>query len=261
MKKLNITFIVVVIMFLLAACGSDNKQAESDNGFDLVKNGKFTFASSGEFKPFSYIEGGGEMTGFDVEVGNAIAKELGLEPEQERYKFSAIVEGVKTGRFDAAVASHTITPERSESVDFSTPYYYSGAQIFVRPDSKVETLEDLEGLEIGLSKGSTYTEYAEQVTDNVKTYDSDVVALQALEKGHHDAVITDFLTGKEAMVSGLDIVDKEMIERSEQAVAVGKDHPELLDAVNDALETLREDGTLTELSEKYFEADITEVPE
>lgn len=266
MRKLNIALFSVLMMLMLSACGSDDTEAETEEGdasssYELVKGGNFTFASSGEFKPFSYIEGGGEMTGFDVEVGNAIAKELGLEPKQERYKFSAIVEGVKTGRFDAAVASHTITPERSESVDFSTPYYYSGAQIFVRSDSDVESLEDLEGLEIGLSKGSTYTEYAEQVTDNIMTYDSDVVALQALEKGHHDAVITDFLTGKEAIASGLEIVDKEMIERSEQAVAVSKDNPKLLEAINEALETLRENGTLTELSEKYFEADITEKPE
>lgn len=263
MRKLNIAFISMVTLLLLAACSSGDKKtdAESDNGYDLVKDGEFTFAASGELKPFSYLEGGGEMTGYDVEVGNAIAEKLGLEPQQERYKFSAIVEGVKTGRFDAAVASHTITPERSESVDFSTPYYYSGAQIFVRPDSDVETLEDLEGMEIGLAKGTTYTEFAEQVTDNVKTYDSDVVALQALEKGHHDAVITDFLTGKEAIASGLDVVDKGMIDRSEQAVAVGKDNPELLNAINDALDVLREDGTLTELSEKYFDADITEEPE
>lgn len=266
MRKLNIALFYILLMIVLAACGSDDTEAESKDGdasnsYDLVKSEKFTFASSGEFKPFSYIESDGEMTGFDVEVGNAIGEALGLEPQQERYKFSAIVEGVKTGRFDAAIASHTITPERSESVDFSTPYYYSGAQIFVRPDSDVETLDDLEGLEIGLSKGSTYTEYAEQVTNNIMTYDSDVVALQALEKGHHDAVITDFLTGKEAITSGLDIVDKEMIERSEQAVAVGKDNPKLLEAINDALETLRDNGTLTELSEKYFDADITEEPE
>lgn len=261
MKRLNIAFIIIIAVLLLAACSSGNKKTEADNGYDLVKDGKFTFAASGELKPFSYVEGGGEMTGYDVEVGNAIAEELGLEPQQERYKFSAIVEGVKTGRFDAAVASHTITPERSESVDFSTPYYYSGAQVFVRPDSDVETLEDLEGKEIGLAKGTTYTEFAEQVTDNIKTYDSDVVALQALEKGHHDAVITDFLTGKEAIASNLDVVDKEMIDRSEQAVAVSKDNPELLDAVNDALEALREDGALTELSEKYFDVDITEEPE
>ncbi len=267
MKKLNFALILLLSFFVLAACGSDkDSDAESNEGnhdqpYELVKSGTFTFASSGEFKPFSYIESDGTMTGFDVEVGMAIAEELGLEAAQERYKFSAIVEGVKTGRFDAAVASHTITPERAENVDFSTPYYYSGAQIFVRPDSDIETLDDLKDLEIGLSKGSTYTEYAEQVTDNVKTYDSDVVALQALEKGHHDAVITDFLTGKEAIGSGLDIEGKELIERSEQAVAISKDNPELLDAVNEALDTLRENGKLKELSEKYFDSDITEAPE
>ncbi len=256
--------LIALFTILLTACGEEKdketsaEQGESD--YNLVKEGSFTFAASGEFKPFSYVEADGKMTGFDIEVGNAIAEELGLDPVQKRYKFSAIVEGVKTGRFDAAVASHTITPERSENVDFSTPYYYSGAQIFVRPDSDLEKLDDLEGLEIGLSKGSTYTEYAEQVTDNIKTYDSDVVALQALEKGHHDAVITDFLTGKEAIASGLKIEGKDLIERSEQAVAVSKDNPELLKAVNDALETLREDGTLKSLSEKYFDADITEEP-
>lgn len=262
MRKLNLALFVVLILVLLAACGTDKSvSGAKDVPYDLVDGSSFTFAASGEFKPFSYVGTDGKMDGFDVAVGNAIAKELGLKPVQKRYKFSAIVEGVKTGRFDAAVASHTITPERSKSVDFSDPYYYSGAQIFVRPDSPVETLDDLKGKEIGLSKGSTYTGYAQKVTDNIQTYDSDVVALQALEKGHHDAVITDFLTGKEAITSGLKIKGKELIERSEQAVAVSKDNPELLKAVNKALKTLRENGKLKELSEKYFGTDITELPE
>lgn len=61
------------------------------------------------------------MSGFDIEVGEAIAKEMGLEPVQKRIKFKGIVEGVKTGRADAAVASHTINPQRSKHVSFSTP--------------------------------------------------------------------------------------------------------------------------------------------
>ncbi|MBO8155911.1 MAG: transporter substrate-binding domain-containing protein [Bacillaceae bacterium] len=260
MKK---TLTVLFGLFLLAALTACGGKAETESGMTLVEEGKFTFAASGEFKPFSWTLDDGTMTGFDIEVGEAVAKELGLEPAQKKHKFSAIVEGVKSGRFDAAVASHTITPERQEHVDFSTPYYYSGAQIFTQPGSDLETLEDLEGKVIGVSKGSTYMEYAQEVTDSdhIKIFDSDVVALQALDSGKMDAVITDFLTGKEAIANGLNIEAKAMLDRSEQAIAVAKDNPELLEKVNEALETLREDGTLKELSEKYFGYDITTKPE
>ncbi|QAS54023.1 transporter substrate-binding domain-containing protein [Halobacillus litoralis] len=275
MKKylLMITLSILTI-FALAACGSseddgettgdtneDTTEGSADTEYNLVEDGKFTFAASGEFRPFSMTDASGEMTGYDIDVANAIAEELGLEPNPQKQKFASIVEGVKTERFDAAVASHTITEERQKEVDFSTPYYYSGAQIFTRPDSDVQSLEDLEGMEIAISKGSTYSKYAEEVTDNVKTYDSDVVALQSLAKGRHDAVITDFLTGKEASGEGLEIEAKEMIERSEQAIAVSKENEALLEEINAALDKLRENGTLTEISEEYFGEDITTVPE
>jgi polar amino acid transport system substrate-binding protein len=228
---------------------------------DLVEDGKFTYAASGEFKPFSFTNDDGSMSGFDIEVAEAVAKELGLEPVQNKFKFGGIVEGVKSGRFDAAVASHTITEERLQAVNFSMPYYYSGPQIYVRPDGSIETLEDLEGLEIAVSKGSTYTANAEEVTDNIQFYDSDVVALEALSKGKHDAVITDFITGKEAIGAGMKIEGKELIGRSEQAIGVAKDNEELLEKVNEALKTLRENGTLTEISKKYIGEDITVDPE
>src|SRR5690606_2477413 len=127
-------------ILLLAACGSTSTTNES--GCILAKEGEFAYASSGEFKRFSVTEPDGTMTGYDIEVGEAVAKELGLEPVQVKMKFGSIVESVKTGRVDAAVASHTITEERLQEVNFSTPYYYSGPQIFVRPDSSVEVLDD-----------------------------------------------------------------------------------------------------------------------
>ncbi|QHT47320.1 transporter substrate-binding domain-containing protein [Halobacillus sp. ACCC02827] len=269
-KRWGLLLFSVLLVLVLTACGGGEEEEESsgDSGgdseagseFELVEDGKFTFAASGEFRPFSMTEGG-ELSGFDIDVANAIAEELGLEPSPQKQKFASIVEGVKTGRFDAAVASHTITEERQQEVSFSTPYYYSGAQVFTRPDSDVETLQDLEGMEVAVSKGSTYAPFAEEVTDNIKTYDSDVVALQSLAKGRHDAVITDFLTGKEAQGEGLDIEAKELIERSEQAVAVSKENEALLEEINAALETLRENGTLTEISEEYFGEDITTAPE
>lgn len=261
MKKfLSLFILMVTLTGLLAACGSDEK-ASGDGGMDLAEEGKFTFASSGEFKPFSVTSGGGKMSGFDIDVAEAVAKELGLEPNQKKFKFASIVEGVKSGRFDAAVASHTINEDRLKHVDFSTPYYYSGPQIFVRPDSDVQKLSDLKGKEIAVSKGSTYAKSAEEVTDNIVLYDSDVTALEALANKRHDAVITDFVTGKEAIGAGLKIEGRELLGRSEQAIAVAKDNDELLKKVNEALDTLRENGTLKKISEKYFGEDITVKPE
>lgn len=254
-KKILKGMIVAASVAVLAACGS-NEEASS-GGMDLAEEGKFTYASSGEFNPFSVTQDDGSMTGFDIEVAEAVAKELGLEPVQQKFKFGGIVEGVKSGRFDAAVASHTITEERLQAVDFSIPYYYSGPQIYVRPDSDVETLEDLEGLEVAVAKGTTYQKTVSEVTDNIKFYDSDVVALEALSSGKHDAVITDFVTGKEAIGAGMNIEGKQLLEKSEQAIAVAKDNDELLEKINDALEKLHEDGTLTEISKEYIGEDIT----
>jgi len=254
MKALSI----LILLISLAACGSDKT---STNGMNLVDEGKFTFASSGEFKPFSVTDTDGKMTGFDIEVAEAIAKELGLDPVQKKFKFGGIVEGVKAGRFDAAVASHTITEERLKAVNFSTPYYYSGPQIFVRPDSSIKTLDDLKGKEIAVSKGSTYAKTAEEVTDKIILLDSDVTALEALSKGKHDAVITDFITGKEAIGTGMKIAGKELLGRSDQAIAIAKDNKKLLEEVNKALQTLRDNGTLTKISKKYIGEDITVDPE
>lgn len=259
MSKKWILFAALVLSLLsLTACAEKEKL---DDGTELVDKDELIFTASGEFKPFSYLKDDLSMTGFDIEVGEALAKEMGLKPVQKRMKFKGIVEGVKTGRADVAVASHTINPQRSKHVLFSTPYYYSGPQIFVRPDSSIQTVDDLKGKEVAVAKGSTYADTASKYTSNIKMYDSDITALKALSTGRHDAVITDFVTGKSAAKEGFEIEGRQLIERSEQAVVVPKDNPQLLKRVNEALENLRKDGTLSKISQKYFGEDITTKPE
>lgn len=259
MSKKWILFAALVLSLLsLTACAEKEKL---DDGTELVDKDELIFTASGEFKPFSYLKDDLSMTGFDIEVGEALAKEMGLKPVQKRMKFKGIVEGVKTGRADVAVASHTINPQRSKHVLFSTPYYYSGPQIFVRPDSSIQTVDDLKGKEVAVAKGSTYADTASKYTSNIKMYDSDITALKALSTGRHDAVITDFVTGKSAAKEGFKIEGRQLIERSEQAVVVPKDNPQLLKRVNEALGNLRKDGTLSKISQKYFGEDITTKPE
>ncbi|MFG3613806.1 transporter substrate-binding domain-containing protein [Rummeliibacillus stabekisii] len=259
MKKTYIfTLLGLLLIGLLSGCAEKEKLSD---GTELVEKGKFIYAASGEFKPFSYMKKDLTMTGFDIAVGEAVGKELGLEPVQKRMKFKGLIEGIKTGRADVAVASHTINDARAKHVAFSTPYYYSGPQIFTRPNSKIKTTKDLKGKEVAVAKGSTYADIAGRYTKNVKTYDSDITALKALSMGRHDAVVTDFVTGKSAKKEGFKIKGQQLIERSEQAIVLPKDNPKLLKRVNEALDHLRDDGTLAKISKKYFGQDITKKPE
>jgi polar amino acid transport system substrate-binding protein len=259
MPKIWVLLAVLVLSVLFLSACAEKEQLK--DGTELIDKDELVFTASGEFKPFSYLNDDLTMTGFDIEVGEAIAKEMGLKPVQKRMKFKGIVEGVKTGRADIAVASHTINPQRSKHVLFSTPYYYSGPQIFVRPDSGIKTVDDLKGKEVAVAKGSTYADTASKYTTKIKMYDSDITALKALATGRHDAVITDFVTGKSAAKEGFKIEGRQLIERSEQAVVVPQDNPQLLKRVNEALEKLRKDGTLSKISEEYFGEDITTKPE
>jgi polar amino acid transport system substrate-binding protein len=260
MKKRYI--IILSCLFLLGMLTGCIQKDQLADGTKLIDKQKFIFAASGEFKPFSYVSNDDlSMTGFDIEVGNAVGRELGLEPVQKRMKFKGLIEGIKTGRADAAVASHTINPQRAKHVTFSTPYYYSGPQIFTRPDSKIKTVEDLKGKEVAVAKGSTYAETAKKYTSNIKMYDSDITALNALSIGPHDAIITDFVTGKSAKKEGFNIQEQQLFERSEQAIVIPKDYPILLKRVNEALQKLRNDGTLSRISKEYFGEDITKKPE
>jgi polar amino acid transport system substrate-binding protein len=121
-------------------------------------------------------------------------------------------------------------------------------------------LEDLKDMEVAVSRGSTYADIMDGVSDKIVNYDSDVVALEALNNGRHDAVVTDFVTGREAIGAGMELEGRELLERSEQAIGIAKGNEKLLEAVNKALETLRENGKLKEISEKYFGEDITTEP-
>lgn len=268
-KKLSFLSVVFSAGMLLAACGEEestgSEEGSSTDGgnsdLNLVEEGQFTTASSGLYKPFNYEEGG-TLTGFDIEIGNAIAEEMGLEPNPVTTPFETIIQGLTTNRYDAILGSMAITEERAEQVAFSDPYYYSGGVIFVREGNTEITSEaDLEGATIGVVGQSTYDTAAQNYTDDIQYYNSDVVALQDLEiEGRLDAVITADVVGFEAQNAGLEIEmvgDPLWIEQA--AVAVRPEDEALLEAINEALAAIIEDGTYEEISEKWFGRNLLDV--
>jgi len=222
---------------------------------------KFVFANSGAYKPFSFDKSG-KIVGFDVDIANEIAKRINREPVmQSPVPFDALIQGLKAGKYNALVASHAITDERKQQVDFSRPYYRSGAQIFIADDnSDIKAAGDLQGKKVGVVKASTYLALAKTLTDaeKVTTYDSDVIALQDLRTGRVDAVITDKLVGLIAKnESGLKInAVGEILKQDEMGIAVKKGDTELLKSIDKALEDMIADGTYEKISKRWFDENI-----
>ena len=121
-----------------------NDKPATDNSLARVqKAGKITFALSGGYPPFNYFSSDDKLIGFDVEIGREVAKRLGVKYEPITTDWSGILEGLRSSRYDAILGSMAVTPERLKAVDFTDPYYYSGAQLIVPEDSKIKSIDEL----------------------------------------------------------------------------------------------------------------------
>ncbi|WP_164215881.1 transporter substrate-binding domain-containing protein [Virgibacillus sp. YIM 98842] len=263
--------ITIIFLIILTACGGgEEASTDAETGdaatVTTTEEGKLTFGSSGLYKPFNYEELDGEMAGFEVDLGNAIAEEMGLEPNPVfTQDFGALIEEVNSDRLDVIMGSLTITEERAEAVDFSEPYYVSGGVIFVHEDTDdIESMDDLVGRNVGVITASTYEdlvlEYIDE--DNLATYQSDNVAITDLAAGTDrlDAVMTDKFVGL-LQIEEQDLPVKAVGDRvfdEHIGAAVRKGNQELLDEINRALEVVIENGTYDEISQKWFGENILE---
>jgi len=270
MKKffsLGVVGILLVTLFL-AACGSEGDSGNdasakdnTSNDLDLYKEGTLTFAMSGMYKPFNYVESG-KLKGFDVEIGKALAKEMGLKPNPVTNPWESIIQGLKGKKFDVVIGSMAITEKNKKEVNFTEPYYYSGGSIFVAEgNEEIQGAEDLKGKRIGVVAQSTYDVAAKEYTDDIKYYTGDVTALNDLTiKGRLDAVITAPVIGLEAKAAGLEIKqagDPIWIELA--GIAVRKEDEELLNALNKALKTIIENGEYERISKELFGENLLEL--
>lgn len=253
-RVLYLLGILILSIALITGCG-DKKEAASGS----KEKAKFTYAMSGLYKPFNYKEGD-KLVGFDVEIGAEIAKRMGMVPNPVTNPWETIIQGLKAGKYDAIIGSMAITEKRKEQVDFSRPYYRSGAQVFVSADNDtIKTADDMKGKKIGVVKASTFRDVALKYTgeDKVIGYDSDVIALQDLPTGRINAVITDQLVGIMAINNGLKIKDVgKPLWVDEMAIPVNKGNAELLKKINTALEEMIKDGTYDKISKKWFKRSI-----
>ena len=258
-KKLALlTAVLLTASLILAACG----ESEVDSLTRVEEAGEFTVVGSGGYPPFNFIDDNNDVVGFDVDTGAAIASRLGVELNYETSDWDGLTEGLRAGRYDGILGSMAITEERLEVVNFSTPYYFSGAQLVVRSDSGITDPSQMEGLEIAVVTGTNFVQDAEELGAEAVLYQDDNATLMELIEGRVDGVITDRLVALGAMgeLAGADELELcgEILRLEEMAIAFNQDDEALMERVNEILEEMHEDGTLREISERWHDgADIT----
>ena len=217
----------------------------------------YTVATDSSFVPFEF-EQDGEHVGFDMDIIQAIADEVGFEIELDVTNFDGIIPGLQTGAFDIAIAGITITEERAESVDFTDPYYQSGTRIAVQSGNEdIQEMEDLAGQTVASRLGSAPLDYlAENVPDaETQPFEQLDQMYLAVEGGSADALLYDapnveyYITTSES--SNLEIVGP-LYEAQEYGIAVSQGNEELVSAMNEALAGLLEDGTYADIHEEWF---------
>ncbi|TQL01893.1 amino acid ABC transporter substrate-binding protein [Cellulomonas sp. SLBN-39] len=254
----------------LAACSTADEAAptatsggQDDSLTSVQEAGVIVFGTEGTYRPFSYHEdGSGELTGFDVEIARAVAAELGVEAQFEETQWDAIFAGLESGRFDAIANQVSITPEREEAYTFSAPYTFSrGVVVVPEDDTSITSFADLDGKTTAQSLTSNWYTLAEESGANVEAVEGWAQAVALVQQGRVAATINDELTflDHETQTGGDGLkVAAETEDVSRQAFAFAAGSQELADAVDEALASLAEDGTLAEISQTYFGADVTQ---
>ena len=252
----------------LAGCsGSPASSASPAQSADLLETirqrGTLIVALEGAWQPWSYHDESDTLVGYDVEVSRAIAQQLGVEPEYVESDWDSLFAGMDAGRYDLVCNGVEVTEERAKTYDFTVPYGYIHTALAGRKDNEeIRSFEDLAGKPTANSLASTYMELAEQYGATVQGIDTLEETIQLLAAGRIDATLN-------ADVSFYDYLnvhpeaDFKLVAQTEEAshVAIplrkGEQTAALRQAIDEAIEALRADGTLKEISERYFGQDIS----
>jgi polar amino acid transport system substrate-binding protein len=239
--------------------GGDGSTTGGGGDLGLITEGTMFIGIDSPYPPFDAGQPPNQ-SGYDVDVLDAIADELGLQTEYQDTGFPTIFRDVAAGQFDTAAAASTIKPGREKQVDFTDPYYASATALVVAEGSDIATVDDLSGKIVGTQDGTIQEDYANEETDaaEVRGFPEGTNAISSLLTGAVDAALLDEAVAALAVEKqgGMEIADSfAAITPDLFGFAVAPQNDALREAMNEALAKIKEDGTLTELYEKYFDSE------
>lgn len=218
------------------------------------------FATEASYPPFEFVDANNTIQGFDVDLANALCKELQASCSFSNQAFDSLIPGLKFRRFEAVIAGMDITPERQQQVTFTQPYYDNAAQ-FIAQKGKVASIDALKGKRVGVQNGTTHQKYLMDQYKDITTvpYDSYQNAILDLKNGRLDAVfgdtavVNEWLKQNDTLTSiGDNVTDKNYFGIG-LGIAVRQGNDELAQKFNAALDKIKQDGTYQSIYNKWFQ--------
>jgi cystine transport system substrate-binding protein len=258
-QALRLGVLLVAGGLALPACAADLLDAAKARG-------TLRIGLEGTYPPFNFKDSKtGQLAGYDVDVAKLVAARLGLKPEFVSTEWSAILAGLSAGKYDVIVSQVGMTPKREQAFDFSEPYTYSSPQLVVRKNDALTyaALSDLKGKKVGVGQGTVFEQQAKAVPGiEVKSYPATPENLQDLAFGRVDAALNDSLmVGYLLRNSQLPIKAGARVGKVERiAIPFQKGNPQFKAAINKAIADARADGSLKQISLKWFGIDASRHP-
>ena len=270
MKNATKTLLASVLALGLFGCSNTSApETATDEGTEIAADhlarinsaGELVIGLEGNWQPFSFEDDNGNIIGYDAEVGQEIAKRIGVDAKIVPTAWDGLFAGLDAGVFDVVINGCDITPDRQEKYEFSTPYAYDYTVLIVRDDNKdIKSFDDLNGKKTANSTGSTYEQLGVSYGATCSNVETLAETLELVKNGTVDATINASTSFGDFMkTSGGPFVIVDQSDAVEYGIPMvkGDDNATFVEAVNKALDDMRKDGTLKALSEKYFDADLT----
>ncbi len=266
--KKRIISIVLVFAFCLTmvACGQVQKKAEKkkdDSLKKVLKSGKLVLGLDRNYPPMGFLADSGKIEGFDIDVAKEVCKRMGVKLKKKSIAWDEKEDELNSGSIDCIWNGLSVTPEREASMSLSEPYMKNERIIIVPGDSDVKAVSDLTGKKVGVQKGSTAqealerSEFYEEIREEL--FDDNLMLIAKLKNGELDAIILDSVVAYYCIFNGDETyyVLSDSIEEEEFAIGFRKGDNVLRDKVQDIISDMKADGSLGEISCKWFGSDIT----
>jgi cystine transport system substrate-binding protein len=260
MKKLFVLGLILTAAFSVSAAAKKEKSA---NSLERIKSaGEIIIGIEGTYPPYTYHDAAtNKLIGYDVEVAEAVAAKLGVKPRFVESRWDSLIIGLDTGLWDTVINQVGVTSERKEKYDFTVPYTYTHGVVIVRKDNdSIKSFEDLNGKSSAQTVTSNWAQLGERYGAKIIGTDGFNESVQLVIDRRADATINDDVTFADYLKEHPETPTKVVAtstDVTESAVILAKNQGELRDAIDKALRELSADGTLTRLSLKYLNLDVS----